>query len=158
VEYGSVSLFNFYIASTLRIWPVLLRTLHQLGPLGTHGTALFAVVWKCMHQPALGRLSLTYLLFLGNWIILPCPPPWAHVSIAWKEQFYILFPADVRFLAEEVSLIVARGHRLAVCIVSRPSLPVGCLTYDLREYHHAWRQSFDRAHCSRKLFILFIHY
>jgi len=67
IALGSVSLFNFYARRTIRIWPVYYTALFiNLGLLALMGQRYLQLFGSEATSLPLGKLSLTYILFLGK--------------------------------------------------------------------------------------------
>lgn len=105
---GTVNLRAFYIRRMLRIWPLYFFLL------------LLAVAW-----PWTGRLPtryfVAYLLLAGNWMTAILGPPASWASILWsvsiEEQFYLSWPAVVKFFGRNERILVAAGLVLIANLV-----------------------------------------
>jgi peptidoglycan/LPS O-acetylase OafA/YrhL len=102
---GNISLRNFYIRRTLRIWPLfylIITYVFLIKPALSH---FFGIHWQFSFSDAyLNNRANPWLwsLFLGNFnIIFNGPPPSSELHLLWslcvEEQFYLFWPIILKF-------------------------------------------------------------
>jgi peptidoglycan/LPS O-acetylase OafA/YrhL len=131
---GTIDMKAFYVRRLLRIWPLYFLVI---------GLAVLLSVFD--RSQALGWIDLlSYLLFAGNWG--PVLGHWSHAvilgplwSVAFEEQFYLLWP-----------LVLRRASRKIICGTAVGLLGVGALARLILLLEHSrasvlWFNSFVRV-------------
>jgi peptidoglycan/LPS O-acetylase OafA/YrhL len=118
---GSVSLYQFYMRRTLRIWPVyfvaLALNIALLVIFKERFLRFFGA--SAPHLPAL-KVALVYALFIGNWVLYGVTTTMAIFwSICVEEQFYIFFPITFVRSKQKYPVLISGLVGLAVCTITR---------------------------------------
>jgi len=104
-KFGQISIRDFYIRRTLRIWPLYYATI-----------ALYVAVVLVLERDARGRTFFHYLpsflTYTYTWFITANWPP-GTFNLAWtlatEEQFYAFWPLVLRFVRGAWSSVVIVG-------------------------------------------------
>lgn len=115
---GYISLRDFYLRRSLRIFPVYFGVLIALG--------LLYLVVKSDPEKSQLFISLLpiYLFFIANWSVVHIPNLEIYWSLAAEEQFYIIWPFLEKILRRKTVIIV-----LVIAIIINQLINFGLLDH-----------------------------